>query len=87
MMMGHNWGLGWGGMWFGWLLMIGFTVAVAILVVWLVRLSMPGGRFNTGASERDPQAESALDILQARYARGEISKEEYLDVRATLLRT
>ncbi|MFN3332279.1 MAG: hypothetical protein ACK47M_07195 [Caldilinea sp.] len=25
--------------------------------------------------------------MQARYARGEISKEEYLDVRATLLRT
>ncbi|GIK72296.1 MAG: hypothetical protein BroJett021_12840 [Chloroflexota bacterium] len=87
MMMGHDWGLGWGGMWFGWLLMIGFTAAVVVLIVWLIRLSAPGGRFNTGASESDPQVQSALDILQARYARGEISKEEYLDVRATLLRT
>jgi len=86
MMMGHDWGLGWGGMWFGWLLMISFTAAVVILIVWLIRLSTPVGRFNTGASECDPQVQSALDILQARYARGEISKEEYLDVRATLLR-
>ena len=86
MMMGHDWGLGWGGMWFGWLLVTGFTVAVVILIVWLIRLSAPASRFNTGAAERDPHVESALDILQARYARGEISKEEYLDVRATLLR-
>ena len=41
MMMGHDWGIGWGGMWFGWLMMIGFTVAVLVLIVWLVRLSAP----------------------------------------------
>ncbi|HHY58220.1 MAG TPA: SHOCT domain-containing protein [Chloroflexi bacterium] len=83
MMMEHIWG--WGGMWFGWLLMLGFAVAVVVLMVWLIRLSAPTGRLNTGGSESDPQLQSALEILQARYARGEISKEEYLDVRATLL--
>ncbi len=83
MMMEHIWG--WGGMWFGWLLMLGFAVAVVVLMVWLIRLSAPTGRPNTGAPESDPQLQSALEILQARYARGEISKEEYLDVRATLL--
>lgn len=87
MMMGHDWGLGWGGMWFGWLLMTGFTAAVVVLIVWLIRLSAPAGRVNTGPAESDAQVQSALDILQARFARGEISKEEYLDVRATLLRT
>jgi putative membrane protein len=84
MMMGQNWGFGWGGMWFGWLMMIGFTVAVVVLIVWLIRLSTPG---NSSAPGNDQRVESALDILQARYARGDISKEEYLDARATLLRT
>ena len=86
MMMSHDWGLGWGGMWFGWLMMIGFTVAVVVLMVWLIRLSAPAGRHRDERAEDRPSTPSALDILQARYARGEISKEEYLDVRATLLR-
>jgi putative membrane protein len=87
MMMGHDWGMGWGGMWFGWLMMISFTAAVIVLIVWLIRLSVPTSRRNSDASEGNSQVQSAVDILQARYARGEISKEEYLDVRATLLRT
>lgn len=81
MMMGP-WG--WSGMWFGWLLMVGFTVAVILLIVWLVRLSAPGRNENTGESRVAQRNESALEILQARYARGEISKEEYLEMRATL---
>ncbi len=85
MMMGQNWGFGWGGMWFGWLLMIGFTVAVVVLVIWLIRLSTPVQA--NRAPENEPRTQPALDILQARYARGEITKEEYLDARATLLRT
>lgn len=84
MMMGYNWGLGWGGMLFGWLMMIGFTVAVVVLIVWLVRLSAPGASVRTDAASDHNQLQAALDILQARYARGEISKEEYLDSRATL---
>ncbi len=84
MMMGYDWGFGWGGMWFGWLMMIGFTVAVVVLIVWLVRLSTPGAATNIGATGGDSRSQPALDILQTRYARGEISKEEYLDTRATL---
>ncbi len=83
MMMGYDWG--WGGMWFGWLMMIGFTVAVVVLVVWLIRLSMPASHIDSGSAGHEQQVQSALDILQARYARGEISKEEYLDTRATLI--
>jgi len=84
MMMGYDWGFGWGGMLFGWLMMIGFAVAVVVLIVWLVRLSTPATSApsdSTGTSQNIPPA---LDILQTRYARGEISKEEYLDARATL---
>lgn len=87
MMMGHDWALGWGGMWFGWLMMIGFTVAVVVLVIWLIKLSTPASQMNSGSASHEQQVQSALDILQARYARGEISKEEYLDVRATLIHT
>lgn len=86
MMMGSDWAWGWGGMWFGWLLLIGFTVAVIVLAVWSIRLSTPAGRIDSGAASREQQASSALDILQARYARSEITKAEYLDMRATLQR-
>ena len=85
MMMGNDWG--WGGMWFSWLMMFGFTVAVIVLVVWLIRLSAPANHRESGSASREQQVQSALDILQARYARGEISKEEYLDTRATLIHT
>ena len=84
MMMGQYWSMGWGGMWFGWLMMIGFTIAVIVLIVWLVRLSAPGVTSSAGPIGSDHRTPPALEILQARYARGEISKEEYLDVRATL---
>lgn len=85
MMMGHDWGFGWGGMWFGWLMMIGFTVAVIVLIVWLVKLSSPTTQTRETERREERQAPTALDILQTRYARGEISKEEYLDARATLI--
>lgn len=81
MMMGP-WG--WSGMWFGWLLMVGFTIAVILLIVWLVRLSAAGRQENVDEGRMAQRNESALEILRARYARGEISKEEYLEMRATL---
>lgn len=86
MMMGQNWGFGWGGMWFGWLMMIGFTVAVVVLTAWWIRLSLPVSRSNDNAPQGDRQSQPALELLQARYARGELSKEEYLEMRATLQR-
>uniref|UniRef100_A0A7C1FIX3 SHOCT domain-containing protein n=1 Tax=Caldilinea aerophila TaxID=133453 RepID=A0A7C1FIX3_9CHLR len=75
---------GWSGMWLGWLLMFGFIVAVILLIVWLVRLSVAGRNENVDEGRVMQRGESALEILRARYARGEISKEEYLEMRATL---
>ena len=74
MMMGYDWGFGWGGMWFGWLMMIGFTVAVVVLIVWLVRLSTPGAVTNIGATSADSRSQSALDILQAGTPTGKFPK-------------
>ena len=55
-----------------WALIIG---GVILLVVWLVRNA---GK-TTGAS-----SESPLDILKARYAKGEITKKQYEEIKRDL---
>lgn len=76
-MMGPMMG-GWGGVWgiLGWLWMIiGWLVPIAIIVgiVYLLLGRSAGGRFPVGGG----MAETALDILKKRYARGEINSEEF----------
>ena len=87
-MMGGEWGYGWGGMGLGWLIMIGFVILIVFLAVWAMNQSSHASRGSDTGSRSAPsdsvQRESALDILQARYARGEISKDEYMEARATL---
>ncbi len=67
------WGFGWLGLLFSllfWLALIGFAV-------WLLQRELPNFR----PRNRPP----ALDLLEERYARGEISREEFLERRAVLL--
>lgn len=61
-------------MWFGGmaLWMVLFWVGVVMLAVWLTGLLFP--RFSPGVQ---PQAR---DILQARYARGELTREQYQEM-------
>ena len=78
---GTNWGMmgGWGGgtgwmgfgMVFVWLLLIAALIA---LVVWLVRSPPHAGANSVLPPRRSP----GLDILEERYARGEINRDEYL---------
>ncbi len=56
-----------------WILLI---VGMVLLVVWVVQKAMGGGAGRT---------ESALEILKKRYARGEVSKEEYEEKKRDLL--
>lgn len=66
----HDWmGWGWGGMWLGPLFMI---IPVALLIVAIVALVRWIGGGNAGGRVR-----TARDILDERYARGEIDREEY----------
>lgn len=58
-----------------WVLIIGGVVA---LVAWLVGLSRPGT-----AITRE-QSDSALEILKVRYAKGEITKEQFEAMRHDL---
>lgn len=76
---GSDWGTigNWGNMWWGpfgmiiWPLLL---VAIVVAIVWMVR---PATR--PGAGEISPSRRSAgLDILEERYARGEIDRDEYL---------
>lgn len=74
----HNWmwgdwmyGYGMGGGWFGPILMIAFWALVIAGIVFLVKVLM-GSRSSTSAKE-----ETAMDILEKRYARGEIDAEEF----------
>jgi putative membrane protein len=76
--MGYYMGeFGWGWMLLGALHMIVFW-ALVIGAVWLLVRAVAGGRTRSGSR--------ALEILQERYARGEIDKTEYQQRRDDLLR-
>ncbi len=64
---------GWGGGWM-WLWGLAMMILFLVLVMWLIRSSIgPGG---LGPATRDP-ADRAREILAERYAKGELSTEEY----------
>lgn len=82
-MMGYGWGFGGLGM----ALMLLFWVLVVLLAVWLLSRLFPGASSGPGAqTPRDSGAttSNALDILNQRYARGEISRAEYEEMRSVL---
>ncbi len=64
--MHYGWGMGWG--WITGLIIL----VIFIAVIWIAARAFSNGRMNYSSSQK-----SALDILKERYARGEISKEEY----------
>ncbi len=81
-MMGY-YGYGMGA--FGWIGMILFWALIILGIVYLLRaLNLTQG-FGQGSGDR-PRASSdrALDILRERYAKGEINKEEYEQLKRDL---
>lgn len=69
-MHGYGFDMAWGGWW-----MLLFWLGVIGLVVWGVRLLFGDHR---SSDSRAP--ETARQIAERRYARGEISREEFLDL-------
>ena len=70
------WG-NWGGMGWWWLLGAIFWIGVIVLIIWGVReLTRRGSSSSSGSS--------ALDIARERYARGEISREEFETIKKNL---
>lgn len=81
-MMGYGWGMGAG----GWIAMTVFWVALVTLVVWLVIRVLPGAGGNRSEGRREDLADTETpgQILDRRYAAGELDMETYQVMRATL---
>ena len=73
--MGHGWGMG-----LGWLFMIAFWLLFILGVFYIIKLISSGGK-------RGPSEESPVDILKKRYAKGEISKEEFEKIKEDITRS
>jgi len=69
-------GFGWAGMG-GWLIAL---LILVVVVVWVLNTEERGNEARGGGTS------AAREILDERYARGEISEEEYLKMRARLER-
>ena len=74
-MMGYGWGMGTT----GWIFMALFWIVIIGLVVWAVMALLPANR--TGGAA---QLESPGDVLDRRFARGEIDVDQYRLARAEL---
>ena len=77
---GHG-GLGWIGMILGLVITIGVIVGLVILVVWAVRRMSSN---TSQPSSHNLPEQSARDIAQVRYAKGEITREEYQQILSDL---
>jgi putative membrane protein len=79
-----SWGpgsMGWGMMgWFGPIMMLVFWAVIVIAVIFFIRWLLVSSR--GGISPRGE--DSALEILRKRYARGEIKKEEFEQMKKDL---
>ena len=79
---GSHWGMmgGWG---YGWgvahmIIWVVIVIAIIVGIVWLVRsLSAKDDRVL-------PRRRAGLDVLEERYARGEINRDEYLEKKRDL---
>jgi len=74
-------GFGFGG--FGFLFMLLFSILIVGLAAWFVSLLFPRqtNPRSSGLRTHDSGDESPLEIIKKRYAKGEISKDEYEEIR------
>jgi putative membrane protein len=64
---------------FGWLFIIIFSVLIILGILHLVNLT-------TARQRKRPSEESPLHILKRRYAKGEITKEEFEKMKHDILK-
>jgi len=69
-------GFGGFGMIFGFIFFVAIVIGVILLIVWLVR--------RTGYSITDKTNTKSLEILKERYAKGELTKEQYENMKKEL---
>ncbi|MHB8280179.1 MAG: SHOCT domain-containing protein [Candidatus Humimicrobiaceae bacterium] len=70
-------GFGGFGMIFGFIFFVLIVIGVILLIVWLVR--------RTGYNITDKTSTRSLEILKERYAKGELTKEQYENMKKELI--
>lgn len=81
MMHGIGFGtFGWLGMIFNLLAPLAVIIAIIWFLVWIIRKAIPDNHHHTGQ-----HSISAHEILQTRYARGEITREQYQQMLTDLV--
>lgn len=63
----YSWGTGFV---FGWFFMVIFWILVILGIIYLIKVVAGGGK-------RVEKEETPIDILKKRYAKGELTKEEF----------
>jgi len=80
----------WGGFGGGWIAVIGMSMmlvfwgTIIVLFIWGIRALSGGGTARVDPSAASPPASGAIEIVKVRYARGEITKDEYEALRRDL---
>lgn len=83
----HGWGfnsLGWIGMILIWMFSIGFLALVFMGISGLIRGVINDGKRTVSQYSSEDYQPSASEILQVRYANGEITREQYLEMLADI---
>ncbi len=85
MMGGYGYGtFGLIGMILNLIITVGLIVGIVLLVVWLVRRLGSGSGAFSESQKPGEAARSPREILQTRYARGEITREQYQEILSEL---
>ncbi len=84
-MWGHGIGFGWVGMLVGGLMMLLFWGGLFALLFLLFRNAFGSGQAGGIAGTSRQMSARALEVLKDRYARGEITKADYHEIRADLV--
>lgn len=79
---GMMYGPGWGGGLYGWLMMFLFIVLIVVIVTGILHWLFKGGYHAAPTSLTSRNR--AMDILEERFARGEIDREEFEEKRALI---
>ena len=76
MMMGYGYGssMGWLGMGFGMIIHLAFTALIIMAAIWMFKTAFRGGH-------KEEKQTGAIEILKQRYAKGEITSEEYQHIK------
>ncbi len=63
---------------------IGIIIGIVVLLIWIVRRMKSGNNFGKSQTTQVDSLQNPLGILKIRYASGEITQQEYQDMKKNL---